>query len=65
MEIGKRLAVATDRLDSGLGPDPKGIAVFLAVEIGGRFVVSAIPDLLNEPPQLQFAPATSIGLPAL
>jgi hypothetical protein len=55
VKIRKRLAVAADRFDSGRGSYPKRIAVFLAVEISGRFVVSAIPDLVKEPPHLQLA----------
>ena len=49
VEIGKCLVVAADGLDPGRRTRPERICVFLAVEIVGRFVVSAIPDLVNEP----------------
>ena len=47
--------VAADRLDSGRGTYPKRVDVVLAVEVGGRFVVSAVPDLVDEPAHLPLA----------
>jgi hypothetical protein len=58
MEIGEGLVVETDRFHSGPRAYSKRIAVFLAVEISGRFVVSAIPDLINKSPHLDLAHGT-------
>jgi hypothetical protein len=58
VEIGERLAVAADRLDSGLGPYPERVAVVLAVELGRRSVVSAIPHFVDERPHPRLALGT-------
>ena len=49
MEVRERLVVAADRFGSGRRACAEPIVVLLAVEVSGRFVISAIPDLLNEP----------------
>ena len=54
-EIGERFPAAPDRFGPGLRSRPEGVLVVLAVEIGGPFVMSAVPDLVNEPPHLRFA----------
>jgi hypothetical protein len=55
VQVGERLVVSADGLDSGGRTCPERIDIALAIEIGGRFVVSAIPDLLDETPHLQLA----------
>jgi hypothetical protein len=58
MEIKEGLVVAADGFGSGRRACSKRIAVLQAVEISGRFVVSAIPDLINKPPHLDLALGT-------
>ena len=55
MELRKRFAVAADRLDFGLRSHPEWVAVLFAVEIGSRFVLPTVPDVLDESPNLHFA----------
>src|SRR5580693_9050097 len=60
-EIRERLVVEADRLDFGRGTSPKRVDVVLAVEVGSRFVVSAIPDLVDKTPYLLLALGTVHG----
>jgi hypothetical protein len=55
VQVGERMVVSADGFNSGGRACPERIDVALAIEVGGRFVSSAIPDLLDESPHLHLA----------